>query len=83
MIVKICKDEKILDLLVEWLYNQCMNTNKQPREIRSEFTANGMMAIAPVRAATQQNGWTIGKDFFKPVVKKQRAKNKSFLSRFL
>jgi hypothetical protein len=63
-----------------------MNTNKQPREIRSEFTANGMMAIAPARnvASVQQNGWTVGKDFFKPVVaKKQPAKNKSFLSRFL
>ena len=66
------------------MYNQCMNTNKQPREIRSEFTANGMMAIAPVRTASQQNGWTVGKNFFKPTVaRKQQVKNKSFLSRFL
>ena len=56
-----------------------MNTNKQTRETRSEFTANGMMAVAPVRA----NGWTVGKNFLKPVAKKQSAKNKSFLSRFL
>ena len=50
-----------------------MNTNKQPREIRSEYTANGMMESAPVRnVAMQQNGWVVGKDFFKPVAKKQR-----------
>ena len=52
-----------------------MDTNKQPREIRSEFTANGMLAIAQPRtvASVQQNGWVVGKDFFKPVAKKQRA----------
>ena len=54
-----------------------MNTNKQPREIKSEYTANGMMAIAPVRnVAIQQNGWTVGKNFFNPSTKKV-IKNKS------
>ena len=65
-----------------------MNTNKQPREIRSEFTANGMMALAPVANRTfdalQQNGWKVGHGFcrvVKPSAKKI-VKNKSFLSRF-
>lgn len=53
------------------MYNLHMDTNKQPREIRSEFTANGMMAIAPVRGvALQQNGWTVGKNFFQPSKKR-------------
>jgi len=56
-----------------------MDKNKQPREIKSEFTANGMMAIAPVRTT---QGWTVGKNFLKPVAKKQPVKNKSFISRF-
>jgi len=71
MIVKICKDEKILDFLVDWLYNLHMDTNKQPREIKSEYTANGMMAVAPAHnVAMQQNGWKVGKNFFQPSQKR-------------
>ena len=53
------------------MYNHYMNTNKQTREIRSEFTANGMLEVAPVRGvALQQNGWTVGKNFFQPAKKR-------------
>ena len=66
------------------MYNTYMMKNKpSTREIKSEYTANGMMAMAPVRnVAMQQNGWTVGKNFFNPTAKKIM-KNKSFFSRFL
>ena len=43
-----------------------MNTKTQTREIRSEYTANGMMAIAPARQGVllENNGWKVGKNFF-------------------
>ena len=54
-----------------------MDTNKQPRKL-TEYTANVAMAVAPALAS---NGWTAGKNFFKPVAAKQQVKNKSFFFR--
>lgn len=59
------------------------------KESKSEFTANGMMALAPTANRTfdalQQNGWKVGAQFCRPVKPsvKKIVKNKSFLSRFL
>ena len=59
------------------------------KESRSEFTANGVMALAPTRDRAYDvlvaNGFKVGHNFVrtnKPATKKV-VKNKSFLSRFL
>jgi hypothetical protein len=50
-----------------------MNTNKQPRK-ESEFTANVALSSAPKLVALSTNGWTVGKNFFRPVARKQHPK---------
>ena len=59
------------------------------KESRSEFTANGVMALAPARDRAydvlQANGFKVGAQFCRPVkpAAKKIVKNKSFLARFL